>query len=128
MGHHSPTASIPLTSRRGRLPGWLATAAEADADVTIDETTIAAALAALRIPQVSDHFKRGLQLQYLTTARKDGRGTHAVIRLPAGVTAEKIARRRADLATGRPTSGHPLFVPACLWASNDHGPKRDTLP
>jgi len=86
--------------RRGRLPGWLATAAEADADVTIDETTIAAALAALRIPQVSDHFKRGLALQYLTTARKDGRGTHAVIRLPAGVTAEKIARRRADLATG----------------------------
>jgi S-DNA-T family DNA segregation ATPase FtsK/SpoIIIE len=86
--------------RRGRLPGWLATAAEADLDVTIDETTIAAALAALRIPQISEHFKRGLQLQYLTTARKDGRGTHAVIRLPAGVTAEKIARRRADLATG----------------------------
>jgi len=86
--------------RRGRLPGWLATAAEADLDVTIDETTIAAALGALRIPQISDHFKRGLQLQYLTTARKDGRGTHAVIRLPAGVTAEKIARRRADLATG----------------------------
>jgi len=86
--------------RRGRLPGWLATAAEADLDVTIDETTIAAALAVLRIPQISEHFKRGLQLQYLTTARKDGRGTHAVIRLPAGVTAEKIARRRADLATG----------------------------
>jgi len=86
--------------RRGRLPGWLATAAEADLDVTIDETTIAAALSALRIPQISEHFKRGLQLQYLTTARKDGRGTHAVIRLPAGVTAEKIARRRADLATG----------------------------
>jgi len=86
--------------RRGRLPGWLATAAEADLDVTIDETTIAAALSALRIPQISEHFKRGLQLQYLTTARKDGRGTHAVIRLPAGVTADKIARRRADLATG----------------------------
>jgi S-DNA-T family DNA segregation ATPase FtsK/SpoIIIE len=87
--------------RRGRrLPSWLATAAEADLDVTIDETTIAAALGALRIPQISEHFKRGLQLQYLTTARKDGRGTHAVIRLPSGVTAEKIARRRADLATG----------------------------
>src|SRR5690606_38658784 len=27
-------------------------------------------------------------------------GTHAVIRLPAGVPAEKIARRRGDLATG----------------------------
>jgi len=86
--------------RRGQQPGWLATAAEADADVTIDETTIASALAALRIPQVTDHFKRGSQLQFVTTARKDGRGTHAVIRLPAGVTAEKIARRRGDLATG----------------------------
>ncbi|MDQ3151434.1 MAG: cell division protein FtsK, partial [Actinomycetota bacterium] len=86
--------------RRGRPPGWLATAEQADVDVTIDETTIAAALAALRIPQVSDHLKRGRPLQFLTTARKDGRGTHAVIRLPAGVPAEKIARRRDDLATG----------------------------
>ena len=86
--------------RRGRMPRWLATAAEADVDVTIDETTIASALAALRIPQITDYLKQGTALQYLTTARKDGRGTHAVIRLPAGVTAEKIARRRADLATG----------------------------
>jgi S-DNA-T family DNA segregation ATPase FtsK/SpoIIIE len=86
--------------RRGSAPRWLATAAEADADVMIDETTIAAALAALRIPQIRDHIKAGLPMQYITTARRDGRGTHAVIRLPSGVTAEKIARRRADLATG----------------------------
>ncbi|WAL65604.1 cell division protein FtsK [Amycolatopsis cynarae] len=86
--------------RRGQAPAWLATAREADMDAAIDETTIARALEALRIPQINAYLKQGLPLQYLTTARADGRGTHAVIRLPAGVTAEKIARRRADLATG----------------------------
>jgi S-DNA-T family DNA segregation ATPase FtsK/SpoIIIE len=86
--------------RRGLAPSWLATASAADMDMTIDETTIATALAALRIPQVTAYLKDGLPLQYLTPARRDGRGTHAIVRLPAGVTAEKIARRRADLATG----------------------------
>lgn len=86
--------------RRGRAPAWLATSAEADSDATIDETTIARALSALRISQITAHLKEGMPLQFLTPARVDGRGTHAVIRLPAGVTAEKIARRRADLATG----------------------------
>jgi S-DNA-T family DNA segregation ATPase FtsK/SpoIIIE len=86
--------------RHGKAPRWLATAAEADMDVTIDETTIAAALAALRIPQIRDYLKAGMPIQYVTLPRKDGRGTHAIVRLPSGVTAEKIARRRADLATG----------------------------
>jgi S-DNA-T family DNA segregation ATPase FtsK/SpoIIIE len=86
--------------RRGRAPAWLATASDGDADATIDETTIARALSALRIPQITAFLKEGTPLQFLTPARVDGRGTHAVIRLPAGVTAEKIARRRADLATG----------------------------
>lgn len=79
---------------------WLGTAGDPDMDIAIDETTIARALEALRIPQITAFLKEGLPLQYLTTARRDGRGTHAVIRLPAGVTAERIARRRADLATG----------------------------
>jgi S-DNA-T family DNA segregation ATPase FtsK/SpoIIIE len=86
--------------RRGTPPRWLATAAEADTDAGVDETTIARALGALRIPQITAYLKAGMPLQYLTPARRDGRGTHAVVRLPAGVTAEKIARRRADLATG----------------------------
>lgn len=86
--------------RRGNAPGWLATAAEADTDAAIDETTIARALEALRIPQITAYLKQGLPLQYLTPARIDGRGTHAVLRLPAGVPAAKIARRRGDLATG----------------------------
>jgi DNA segregation ATPase FtsK/SpoIIIE, S-DNA-T family len=86
--------------RRGSAPSWLATSSDADVDASIDETTIAQALGALRIPAIRDYLKQGLPLQFLTTARVDGRGTHAVVRLPAGVTAEKIARRRADLATG----------------------------
>jgi S-DNA-T family DNA segregation ATPase FtsK/SpoIIIE len=86
--------------RHGTAPAWLATASEAEADITIDETTIAAALAALRIPQIRDYLKTGLPLQYITPARRDGRGTHAVIRLPGGVPAEQIAlpQRRAALA------------------------------
>jgi S-DNA-T family DNA segregation ATPase FtsK/SpoIIIE len=86
--------------RRGVVPGWLATASDGDVDVAVDETTIAAALAALRIPQIRDYLKTGVPLQFVTTARAEGRGTHAVVRLPAGVPAERIARRRADLATG----------------------------
>ncbi|HMH76862.1 MAG TPA: hypothetical protein VK547_09580 [Candidatus Udaeobacter sp.] len=89
-----------LGRKGAQLPAWLATAGAADVDVVIDETTIARALEALRIPQVTAHIKAGLPFQYLTTARKDGRGTHAILRLPAGVAAEQIARRRTQLATG----------------------------
>jgi len=89
-----------LEGRRvGAPPFWLLTAADAD-DLVIDETSIARALDALRIAQISAYLKAGSPLQFLTPARVDGRGTHAVIRLPAGVPAERIARRRADLATG----------------------------
>ncbi|WP_020388980.1 cell division protein FtsK [Kribbella catacumbae] len=86
--------------RRAEPPRWLVTTADADMDVAIDETTIAKALEALRIPAITQYLKAGLKLQFITPARVDGRGTHAVVRLPAGVTAEKIARRRGDLATG----------------------------
>lgn len=111
--------------RHGQAPRWLATAAEADADVMIDESTIAAALAALRIPQIRDYLKAGAPLQYITPARRDGRGTHAVIRLPSGVPAEKIARRRADLATGLhrlskevwPTTGNEAGI-LDLWVAD----------
>jgi S-DNA-T family DNA segregation ATPase FtsK/SpoIIIE len=82
----------------GAGPAWMQVAAEDD-DVDIDETTIARALEALRIPQVTAYFKAGNPLQFITIPRRDGRGTHAVLRLPGGVTAERIARRRADLAT-----------------------------
>ncbi|WP_131774090.1 cell division protein FtsK, partial [Protofrankia symbiont of Coriaria myrtifolia] len=95
---------LALTWRAGRAEGnaprWLATAAEADIDMEIDENTITQALKALRLPPITDYLKTGAPLQYLTTARKDGRGTHAVIRLPGALSAEKVAKRRPDLAAG----------------------------
>lgn len=88
--------------RRCKTPGWLATTGDPEVDVTIDETTIANALKALRIAQINDYLKQGFPIQFITTARRDGRGTHAVVRLPNGVTAEMIARpqRRAQFAGG----------------------------
>ncbi|MEI8411450.1 MULTISPECIES: cell division protein FtsK [unclassified Kribbella] len=86
--------------RRAEPPAWLVTTADTEWDATIDETTIARALEALRIPAITQYLKAGLKIQFITPARVDGRGTHAVVRLPAGVTADKIARRRGDLATG----------------------------
>ena len=85
----------------GTAPRWAATSASPDLDVSIDETTITRALDALRIQQITGYLKDGVPLQYLTPCRRDGRGTHAVIRLPSGVPAERIARRRADFASGR---------------------------
>lgn len=86
--------------RRCKTPGWMATTADADVDVSIDETTIANALKSLRIPAINDYLKQGFPIQFITTARRDGRGTHFVIRLPNGVTAEMIAQptRRAQFA------------------------------
>jgi DNA segregation ATPase FtsK/SpoIIIE, S-DNA-T family len=96
--------------RRGQVPMWLQTTAEAEADVAIDETTIARALQALRIPQITQYLKDGLPLQYITPCRVDGRGTHAVIRLPDGVPAERIAKRRADLAAGLRRRAQEVWV------------------
>lgn len=100
----SPFALIVAAWREGKRhatpPKWLVTTADTVFDVAIDENTIAQALKALRIPTITDYLKQGLLLQFITPARVDGRGTHAVVRLPAGVTAERIARRRAELATG----------------------------
>lgn len=86
--------------RRCKTPGWLATTADSDVDVTIDETSIANALKALRIPQINEYLKQGFPIQFITTARRDGRGTSFAIRLPHGVTAEMIAQpqRRAQFA------------------------------
>lgn len=86
--------------RRCKTPGWLATTSDGEVDVTIDETTIANALKALRIAQINDYLKQGFPIQFITTARRDGRGTHAVVRLPHGVTADMVAQpqRRAQFA------------------------------
>jgi S-DNA-T family DNA segregation ATPase FtsK/SpoIIIE len=94
------TAGAWKEGRRCKTPGWLATTADADVDVTIDETSIANALKALRIPQINEYLKQGFPIQFITTARRDGRGTSFAIRLPHGVTADMIAQpqRRAQFA------------------------------
>ncbi|GAA3632832.1 cell division protein FtsK [Kineosporia mesophila] len=110
--------------RRSPMPSWLATASEADVDVAIDERTIAQALLALRIPQITAALKVA-PLQFITPARRDGRGTHAVVRLPAGVTAEQVATKRAQLAGGLyrqakevwPTTGAEAGI-LDLWAAD----------
>lgn len=88
--------------RHATDPTWLATSSDADVDLVIDETTIARALEALRIPQITAYLKDGLPLQFIIPCRIEGRGTRAAIRLPAGVAAEQIATagRRAQLASG----------------------------
>lgn len=110
---------------RASMPGWLATASEGEVDLEIDETTIAGALKALNIKQINDYLKQGVPIQFLTTARAEGRGTRAVLRLPSGVTAEKVAKRRADLATGLyraakevwPTTGNEAGI-LDLWVAD----------
>ena len=123
-----------LGRSHGTGPSWRATASDADVDVTIDETTIARALAALRIPQITVHLKRA-PLQFLTTAHRDGRGVRAVVRLPDGVTAEKIAGRRGDLASGLhrlakevwPTTGSEEGI-LDLWIANKGALKEGAGP
>lgn len=87
---------------------WLVTSAEGE-DLVIDERTITLAVKALRIQGVSDYLKKGLPLQYLVPAREDGRGTYASLRLPHGVSAEKVAKRRTDLATGLHRAAKEVF-------------------
>jgi DNA segregation ATPase FtsK/SpoIIIE, S-DNA-T family len=56
----------------GTGPSWTRTAADADADVTIDEATITRALVALRIPQITEYSKSGMPMQYITRADATG--------------------------------------------------------
>lgn len=95
--------------RKGaEMPSWLATSTEGE-DLVIDERTITLAIKALRIGGVTEHLKKGNPLQYLTPAREDGRGTFASVRLPSGVSAEKVAKRRTDLATGLHRAAKEVF-------------------
>lgn len=88
-----------LGRRDDHAPGWARTAAEDDIDHEVTELLLTNALANLRIPQVRDYLKLGMPLQFVTGCRQEGRGTFAAIRLP-GVPAERVVRRRGDLAAG----------------------------
>ena len=123
-----PLAVITWLWHTGRTasdgPTWMRTSADAE-DVTIDEHTIARALGALGIPQIARYLKDGLPLQFLTPCRRDGRGTHAVVRLPTGVTAQEIVTRRAKFASGLyraakevwPTTGDEAGI-LDVWAAD----------
>lgn len=95
--------------KQADVPAWLATSTDNEEDLVIDERTITLAITALRIQGVTEYIKKGLPLQYLVPAREDGRGTYASLRLPSGVSAEKVAKRRTDLATGLHRAAKEVF-------------------
>lgn len=96
-------AALWWTGRRhasSMAPAWAQTSAEGDLDLPVDETTIARALQALRIPAITEFLKAGGIFQYIVPCRQEGRGTYCELRLPPGVTADVIMRRRPALASG----------------------------
>lgn len=91
-----------LAHRAGRDttdPTWVATSTDAQVDIVIDERTLTQALAALRIKAIADYLKVA-PLQYVVPARKDGRGTYALVRLPGGLPASYVSAqtRRESIA------------------------------
>jgi S-DNA-T family DNA segregation ATPase FtsK/SpoIIIE len=90
-------------------PAWMVTTADTELDMAIDESTIAQALDSLRIPNITRYLKQGYKLQFITPTRQQGRGTHALIRLPGGVPAEEISKRRVALATSLHRAGSEVW-------------------
>ncbi|MGA8517651.1 MAG: hypothetical protein WB735_05845 [Pseudonocardiaceae bacterium] len=92
---------------RDKTPGasWLVRPTREDADSWIDERMISQALAHLGITPLDRFFKNGGELVYTVSARVDGEGTYAQIRLPMGATADMVAAKRTTLAAnlGRAT-------------------------
>lgn len=86
--------------RRGAALGWRITADAGGVDERVDEGAISRALAGLRIPAITEYQREGGVLQFQQMAHRDGRGVAAVVRLPSGVNAERVAIRRSDLAAG----------------------------
>jgi S-DNA-T family DNA segregation ATPase FtsK/SpoIIIE len=85
---------------RNRTSGaeWLVRPDRGDADSWVNERMISQALAHLGIAPMDRFIKDGGQLVYTVSARVDGDGTFAQIRLPMGVTADMVADRRDRLA------------------------------
>ena len=81
-------------------PSWTAVSADTDMDITIDERAITQALAVLGLKLIADYLKDGLPMPYIVPPRQEGRGTYTEVRLPKGVTADEIGRRRPKLASG----------------------------
>jgi len=85
---------------RDRTPGagFLVRPDRDDADSWVDERMISQALSHLGVAPLDKFVKDGGQLIYTVSARLDGNGTYAQVRLPLGVTADMVADRRDRLA------------------------------
>jgi DNA segregation ATPase FtsK/SpoIIIE, S-DNA-T family len=81
-------------------PAWVAPAATADGgrDVVPDERAIVSALRNLNLPAINKKFKEGWQPRWVLQPVHDGKGWHAQLLLPEGVTVEMIVDRKAVLA------------------------------
>ncbi|GAA0905744.1 zonular occludens toxin domain-containing protein [Pseudonocardia zijingensis] len=82
-------------------PAWVAPAATGDdggRDVVPDERAIVSALRNLNLPAINKKFKEGWQPRWVLQPVHDGKGWHAQLLLPEGVTVEMIVDRKAVLA------------------------------
>lgn len=80
--------------------GWIPAALEADSDrnLVVTADSIVLALQHLPIPALKKAFKDGWVPPLSLPPVREGRGYHAVIGLPLGVTAEMVADQRPVLA------------------------------
>ena len=65
---------------------------------TVTESTIAKALAACRLPALTKAMKDTPELEFTVMPGDAGRGRHAVVALPDGVTAAEVIARRDKVA------------------------------
>jgi S-DNA-T family DNA segregation ATPase FtsK/SpoIIIE len=81
------------------MPGWLGAPDGADeVGMVVTADTIVLALQHLKIPELRRAFKDGWVPTFDLPPVRDGRGYHAVVRLPLGVTAGMVADLRPVLA------------------------------
>ncbi|MEU6039758.1 hypothetical protein ABZ801_30590 [Actinomadura sp. NPDC047616] len=99
-----PVAWLVAAYRAGKgetLPQWLAAPGDADneaAGMVVTADSIVLALQHLKIPELKKAFKDGWVPAFSQPPVRDGRGYHAVVALPLGVTASMVADQREVLA------------------------------
>lgn len=77
--------------RAATVPSWLASPTErAEQGATITADAITAALAAIKIPDLTKSIKAGVPLEFIVSPREQGGGTYCQVRLPHGVMAADV--------------------------------------
>jgi S-DNA-T family DNA segregation ATPase FtsK/SpoIIIE len=77
--------------RAASVPTWLASPTErAEQGATITADAITAALAAIKIPDLTKSIKAGVPLEFIVPPREQGGGTYCQVRLPHGVMAADL--------------------------------------